>query len=91
VTAFSLDSVSGAVKEQLSLLPTTGSGGTANSVSPALFNENYFAITDSQDSFVEVWKLETIAARNKNRATQSAKVVAHLDLYGGPANVVWYR
>ncbi|RSL55216.1 hypothetical protein CEP54_009483 [Fusarium duplospermum] len=80
VAAFSLDSKSGGIIEQLFLQSTTGSGGSANAVSPAPFSEDYFAITDSGENFVEVWKIEK----------KKASVVAHLDLENGPANVVWY-
>ncbi|KAE8152369.1 hypothetical protein BDV25DRAFT_170509 [Aspergillus avenaceus] len=81
VAAFSLTET-GAIREQLVLSETTGSGGAANSVSPAVFSEEYFAITDSESDFVEVWKL---SAEEK-----AVGVVAHLDLDNGPANVVWY-
>lgn len=80
MSAFSLDPKSGGIKEQLFLQPTTGSGGSANAVSPAPFSESYFAITDSGENFVEVWRIEE----------KKASVIAHLDLENGPANVVWY-
>ncbi|OQD93455.1 hypothetical protein PENSOL_c032G09820 [Penicillium solitum] len=80
VTVFTLDPESGSIEEKLLQLPTTGSGGTANSVSPAPFSGDYFAITDSGSDFVEIWKI-------KNR---TAEAVAHLDLSVGPANVAWY-
>ncbi|KAE8378530.1 hypothetical protein BDV26DRAFT_281056 [Aspergillus bertholletiae] len=82
VAAFSLDATTGAIQEQLFLTQTTGSGGSANSVSPALFSEDYFAITDSGSNFIEIWQLSTDG--------NVAAVAAHLDLDNGPANVVWY-
>ncbi|KAH8651426.1 Lactonase, 7-bladed beta-propeller-domain-containing protein [Xylariales sp. PMI_506] len=85
VSAFALDEDSGAITEQLFILPTTNSGGSANAVSPAPFSEDYFAITDSGSSFVEVWKI----GGSENSTTASA--VAHLDLASGPSNVVWYN
>lgn len=65
------------------MLPTTSSGGSANAVSPAKFDEDFFAITDSASNFVEIWKMED------NGGSQSASAVAHLDLDSGPANAVW--
>ncbi|KAE8420814.1 hypothetical protein BDV36DRAFT_306303 [Aspergillus pseudocaelatus] len=82
VTAFSLDATTGAIEEQLFLSQTTGSGGGANSVSPAIFSEDYFAITDSGSNFIEVWQVSADGS--------AATVAAHLDLDNGPANVVWY-
>ncbi|OBR12712.1 Carboxy-cis,cis-muconate cyclase [Colletotrichum higginsianum IMI 349063] len=84
VSAFALDGASGAVTEQLFLLPTTNSGGSANAVSPAPFSEDYFAITDSGSNFLEVWKIDAAGA------SVTASAVAHLGLASGPANVVWY-
>ncbi|KAK6220166.1 hypothetical protein QIS74_05668 [Colletotrichum tabaci] len=84
VSAFALDAASGAVTEQLFLLPTTNSGGSANAVSPAPFSEDYFAITDSGSNFLEVWKIDAASA------SVTASAVAHLGLASGPANVVWY-
>jgi carboxy-cis,cis-muconate cyclase len=81
VTAFSLDSTTGAIKERLFLTPTTGSGGAANAISPATFSEQYFAITDAENNFIEVWKLDD----NET----SVSVVAHLDTEDSPANLVW--
>lgn len=80
VSAFSLDADTGAIAEQLFLLPTTGSGGAANSVGPTTFSEEYFTIPDSQDNFVEMWKISADG--------RSAAAVAHVDLEAGPANVV---
>ncbi|GKT59536.1 hypothetical protein ColTof3_06875 [Colletotrichum tofieldiae] len=84
VSAFSLNSTSGAIIEQLFLVPTTNSGGSANAVSPAKFSEDYFAITDSGSNFLEVWKI------GANGLSVTASAVAHLKLASGPANVVWY-
>ncbi|KAJ4286851.1 hypothetical protein N0V90_013104 [Kalmusia sp. IMI 367209] len=81
VSVFALDATSGVITEQLFLGPTTASGGSANAVAPALFSEQYFAITDSGSNFVEVWKI--------NEDGKSAAAVAHLSLGIGPANVVW--
>ncbi|KAH7191641.1 hypothetical protein BKA60DRAFT_601589 [Fusarium oxysporum] len=78
VSAFSLDAKTGGIKEQLFLQETTNSGGSANAVSPALFSEDFFAITDSGSNFIEVWKINE----------KSASAVAHLDLENGPANAV---
>ncbi|KAG8162897.1 hypothetical protein KVR01_007375 [Diaporthe batatas] len=82
VSAFSLDADTGAITEQLFLLPTTNSGGPSNSVGPAGFSEEYFVIPDAAANFLEVWKMADDAS--------SAAAVAHLDLQSGPANAVWY-
>ncbi|KAF7534760.1 hypothetical protein G7054_g5952 [Neopestalotiopsis clavispora] len=83
VSAFALDSETGAITEQLFLTPTTNSGGSANAVAPAPFGEDYFAITDSGSNFVEIWKIDA-----SDDATTAAPV-AHLGLASGPANVQW--
>lgn len=50
-------------------------------MSPALFSEEYFAITDSGSNFIEMWKIDEDG--------KDAAAVAHLGLSAGPANVVW--
>ncbi|KAF2126689.1 3-carboxy-cis,cis-mucoante lactonizing enzyme [Dothidotthia symphoricarpi CBS 119687] len=80
-SAFALDPITGAITEQLFITPTTGSGGSANAVSPAPFSEEYYAITDSGSNFLEMWKIGDDG--------KSAAAVAHLGLNGAPANVVW--
>lgn len=82
VSAFALDADTGAVTSQLFLEPTTNSGGSANAVSPAKFDEQIFAITDSGSNFLEVWKIADDGA--------SVAAVAHVDLEQGPANAVWF-
>lgn len=82
VSAFALDADTGAITEQLFLLPTTNSGGSSNSVGPAGFSEEYFTMPDSGSNFIEVWKMTANAS--------GADVVAHLDMATGPANAVWY-
>lgn len=84
VTAFALDPLTGNITSQLFLLPTTGTGGEANAVSPAIFSEEYFAITDASSNFIEVWKIES------SKESTSAFAAAHLDFDSGPANAVWY-
>lgn len=81
VSVFALDPATGGIASQLFLLPTTGSGGSANAVAPAPLSEEYFAMTDSGDNFVEVWKIDEDGG--------GAEAVAHLGLGEGPANVVW--
>lgn len=82
VAAFALDAETGAITEQLFLLPTTNSGGSSNSVGPAGFSEEYFTIPDSGSNFIEIWKMADDAS--------TAAVVAHLDLDLSPTNAVWY-
>lgn len=89
ITVFSL-APDGEILEQLFLTPTTSSGGTANAVTPADFNDRWAALTDSSIGFVEIWRLADDGSK--------AEVVAHLKV-GNPvapgqngccANAVWY-
>ncbi|KAJ5128611.1 hypothetical protein N7526_006777 [Penicillium atrosanguineum] len=81
VAAFALDITTGSINNRLFLIPTTASGGASNSISPAIFSEEYFTISDAQNNFIEVWKLGEDA--------QTATSIAHLDVADSPANVVW--
>ncbi|CAJ2512503.1 Uu.00g055180.m01.CDS01 [Anthostomella pinea] len=83
ISAFTLDE-SGAILQQNFLLPTTSTGGAANSVAPSPFSDRFVALTDSSVGFVEIWELAEDG--------QAASVVAHIDLVDGGccANAVWY-
>lgn len=83
VSAFSLDTETGAILEQLFLTETTGSGGSANSVTSAPFGEKYFAITDSGSNFVEVWMITM-----NGTDSASGRPLANLAI-PGPTDVVW--
>ncbi|KAI1633806.1 Lactonase, 7-bladed beta-propeller-domain-containing protein [Biscogniauxia mediterranea] len=80
-TAAARGYVSGAVARQLFLLPTSTSGGFANSVAPEplRFDDAVVALTDNSTGFVQIWHVER-------------GLVASLDIedWGGCcANAVW--
>lgn len=81
ISGYSL-SATGAITKQLFLLNTTTSGGSANAVTPAPFSDEFVALTDTQEEFLQIW-------RYANGTT--AEVVARLDLQDGGccANAVW--
>ncbi|KAF3025041.1 hypothetical protein E8E14_014376 [Neopestalotiopsis sp. 37M] len=83
ISVFSLDD-DGAILSQNFLVPTSSSGGAANSVAPSPFSDRFAALTDSSVGFLEIWELSENGT--------SAQVVAHLDLNDGGccANAVWY-
>ncbi|KAJ4361496.1 hypothetical protein N0V95_001833 [Ascochyta clinopodiicola] len=81
ISAFALDAATGAITEQLFITPSTASGGGANAVSPALFSEDYFAITNNGTNFIEMWKI--------SKDGKKAAAIAHLEASNYPANVVW--
>lgn len=81
ISGFSL-SATGAITEQVFMTNTTTTGGMANAVAPAPFSDEFAALTDTQERFLQVW-------RYVNGST--AEVVARLDLQDGGccANAVW--
>ncbi|KAL1640068.1 hypothetical protein SLS58_007335 [Diplodia intermedia] len=81
ISGYQLSST-GAIVNQLFLTNTTTSGGTANAVTPAPFSDEFVALTDTQEEFLQVWRYV-----NGSRA----EVVARLDLQDGGccANAVW--
>lgn len=83
ISAFSLGS-DGSIESQLFLNATSSSGGTANSVAPSPFSDQFVALTDSSVGFVQIWQLGSDGA--------SASVVANVDIEDGGccANAVWY-
>jgi carboxy-cis,cis-muconate cyclase len=83
ISAFTL-ATNGSITEQLFLNATSSSGGTANSVSPSGFSDQFVALTDSATGFVEIWQLGSEGG--------SANVIARVDIVDGGccANAVWY-
>ncbi|MCJ1301056.1 hypothetical protein MMC08_003855 [Hypocenomyce scalaris] len=81
ISAFRL-SAAGSVERQLCLNPTPTSGGHSNAVSPCDFSDEWLALTDDQEGFVEIYRFhEEFLAR-----------VAHLDIPepGFGMNAIWY-
>jgi len=72
----------GQIQKQLCLNPTPTSGGHSNAVSPCDWSDEWLALTDDQEGFVEIyrWKDEFLAR------------VAHLDIKepGFGMNAIWY-
>lgn len=72
----------GDIERQLFLNPTTTSGGHSNAVSPCPWNDEWVALTDDQEGFVEIyrWKDESLGR------------VANLDIKepGFGMNAIWY-
>jgi carboxy-cis,cis-muconate cyclase len=101
MTAFLLDG-DGAVVRRMFRVPTT-SPATAraegvekrmtNQVSPAFWSDEFVAVTDYPEGFVEVWKME---GRREGRdglvEYTGASAVARVDVADGGccANVIWY-
>ncbi|KAL1616532.1 hypothetical protein SLS56_011370 [Neofusicoccum ribis] len=81
ISGYSL-SATGAITKQIFLTNTTTSGGSANAVTAAPFSDEFVALTDTQEEFLQIW-------RYVNGTT--AEVVARLDLQDGGccANAVW--
>ena len=81
ISAFKLGSA-GNVERQICLNPTPTSGGHSNAVSPADFSDEWLALTDDQQGFIEIyrWHDEFLAR------------VAHLDVPepGFGMNAIWY-
>ena len=81
IAAFSLDA-SGSIERQICLNPTPTSGGHSNAVSPCPWSDEWLALTDDQEGFVEMyqWKHEFLGR------------VARLDIRepGFGMNAIWY-
>ena len=81
ISAFKIGAA-GNIERQICLNPTPTSGGHSNAISPADFSDEWLALTDDQQGFVEIyrWHDEFLAR------------VAHLDVPepGFGMNAIWY-
>ncbi|KAF2239611.1 carboxy-cis,cis-muconate cyclase [Viridothelium virens] len=81
ISAFKLGSV-GQIERQICMNPTPTSGGHSNAVSPCDWSDEWLALTDDQEGWVEIyrWQDEFLAR------------VAHCDIKepGFGMNAIWY-
>ena len=82
IAAFKLDPETGAIERQICLNPTPTSGGHSNAVSPCPWSDEWLAMCDDEQGFVEIyrWKDEFLGR------------VARLDIKepGFGMNAIWY-
>jgi len=81
ITAFRLGTV-GNIEKQLFISPTSTSGGHSNAISPCPWSDEFLALTDDQEGFIEIyrWKDEFLTR------------VARCDVKepGFGMNAIWY-
>jgi carboxy-cis,cis-muconate cyclase len=70
--------------KQLFITPTTAGGGSSNAITPAFFSDEWMAIADTSNGFVEIWQF--------SNDTETARPVARADINDGGccANAIWY-
>lgn len=82
ISAFKVNH-SGSIERQVCMNPTTTSGGHSNAISPCPWSDEWLALTDDQEGFVEIyrWHQEFLGR------------VAHLDIKqpGFGMNAIWYN
>jgi carboxy-cis,cis-muconate cyclase len=94
ISCFNLDD-SGAITDQIFMLPTTTTNGIANAVSPASWSDEFMALTDVPRGYVQIWQLVkgngTAFGAGRSGWT-SANMVAQVDIKDGGccANAIWY-
>ena len=82
LSAFALEPATGKIERQICMNPTPTSGGHSNAISPCPWSDEWLALTDDEQGFVEMyrWKGEFLGR------------VAHLDVKepGFGMNAIWY-
>lgn len=82
VAAFKLSEETGVIERQICLNPTPTSGGHSNAVSPSDWSDEWLAITDDQEGWLEIyrWKDEFLARVARVRVQEP----------GFGMNAIWY-
>lgn len=80
----------GYVDRRMFTVPTTTTGGIANSVSPAPWSDEIVAMTDFGTGYVQIWKMTQ--PRESGVGFLNATAIARVDIKDGGccANVLWY-
>ncbi|KAK3293698.1 Lactonase, 7-bladed beta-propeller-domain-containing protein, partial [Chaetomium fimeti] len=83
----------GGIVGRMFRVPTTTRGGKANAVSPAFWGDEFAAMTDYGEGYVQMWKMEGKREREDGLVEyETARAVARVDLKDGGccANAIWY-
>ncbi|KAK1750373.1 Lactonase, 7-bladed beta-propeller-domain-containing protein [Echria macrotheca] len=91
ISVFLLASDGHIIKEMLRV-PTTTVGGWANAISPAIWSDEYAAMTDYPQGYVQMFKLDGKIETEYGIEYTTATPVSKVDIADGGccANVIWY-
>ena len=78
--------------KQLFRVPTTAVGSVANAISPSPWSDEYAALADTPNGFVQMWKLDGRSEGPHGVEYSIAKPIAKVDINDGGccANAIWY-
>jgi carboxy-cis,cis-muconate cyclase len=84
-------SQSGEVVKKMFMAPTTTVGGIANAIKPAPWSDEFAAMTDYPNGYVQMWKMQGKRQTEHGVEYERAEVVAQADIGDGGccANVIW--
>jgi carboxy-cis,cis-muconate cyclase len=91
ISCFLLDS-EGMIVKRMFMVPTTTKAGWANAISPAFWNDEYAAMADYPDGYVQIWKMEGKKETENGIEYTTATAIARVDIGDGGccANAIWY-
>ncbi|KAK3356414.1 Lactonase, 7-bladed beta-propeller-domain-containing protein [Lasiosphaeria hispida] len=82
----------GQIIKRMFQIPTTTVGGWANAISPASWSDEYAAMTDYPEGYVQMFKMEGRQETKDGVEYTTARPVAKVNITDGGccANVIWY-
>ena len=82
----------GRILRRMFRIPTTTINRLANAISPAFWSDEYVAMTDFGEGYVQVFRMEDARETRDGVVYSSARPVAKVDIPDGGccANVIWY-
>jgi len=83
----------GTVLKKMFTVPTSSIGGTPHSITPAPWDDEWLALTDSVSGYVQMWRMKGGKQTNMLSEYSTAEPMARVDIFDGGCcgNALWYN
>ena len=92
LSCFLLD-VDGSVAKKMFTVPTSSISGAPVSITPASWDEEWLAVTDSVSGYVQMWRMKGGKQTDAGVDYSTAEPMARVDIFDGGccSNALWYN
>ena len=92
LSCFLLDD-DGFILKKMFTVSTGNTGGTASSISPAPWDDEWLALSDSVSGYVQLWRMKGGKQTDAGIDYSTAEPMARVDIFDGGccSNALWYN